>query len=71
MVVMMRTFEASDIVHCIVCGERRDENHHCDESTIRRIEGGRRAHTDRHEYPLWYGTRLSDGFAMMSDDYNL
>ena len=57
---------------CVVCGGRNDGNHHCPPETIVRIEAGRKSHEDRDDYPVQFGTRLSDGFAAMngSDDYD-
>lgn len=55
--------------HCVVCGASlwpngiRDDNHHCDPVTIKWIEAGRHSHDERVDYPVWYGTRLQDGFA--------
>jgi len=56
---------------CIVCGGYNDGNHHCPPEVIVRIEAARAGHAERVDYPVWYGTRLQDGFKTFegSDDY--
>ena len=56
--------------NCVVCGGRNDGNHHCPPATIAAVERGRAAHSDRHDYAKWYGTRLRDGFRFYNEDYN-
>lgn len=51
---------------CIVCGGYNDGNHKCPVELENRIEGGRRSHEDRDEYPKSYSRRLSDGFDLLN-----
>ena len=53
---------------CIVCGGYNDGSHKCPVATENRIEGARKGHADRVDYPKLYGTRLCEGFARMNED---
>ena len=59
-------------MNCVVCGVYNDGSHKCAVITENRIEGARMGHADRADYPVLYGSRLSEGFARMNEsgDYN-